>query len=176
MKIRNICDGCAGFIGKGGYCAYCGCYYPAFDFSNNQEIEVDETPVAVNDEVFDCVLIADGKRICPITEFVFVEKAPNIIATSLDDELSVFIPGCCYTPSLTAKTLCNANAYKEIKELTDKGVSDLSVQFIGKENCSFDFKGYIDNFCTDAMSVDSVSTASIVIVPGSPITSKGDID
>ena len=136
MKIRNICDGCAGFIGKDGYCAYCGCYYPAFDFSNNQEIEVDETPISVNDEVFDCVLISDGKRICPIT-------------------------------------LCNVNVLKKIKELIDKGVSDLSVQFVGEENCSFDFKGYITSFNIDAISVDSVSTASIEIVSVSPITSKG---
>ena len=167
MKIRNICDGCAGFIGKDGYCAYCGCYYPAFDFSNNQEIEVDETPVAVNDEVFDCVLIADGKRICPITDFVEEEHSLN--ATSLDFETPVFIAGCRYTPSLMAKTLCNANVYKEITTLIDKGVSDLTIQFIGEKKCSFDFKGYITNFCMDAISVDSVSTASIEITPVSII-------
>lgn len=170
-KIRNICDGCCGFIAKDGYCAYCGSYYPDFDYGT-QNVEVDETPISINDDVYDCVLMADGERICPIKEFTLDEPLDTIDVTSIDFGKHYYL-GCVHSTRLWLTTILTSNTSNKIHQIMNKGISKLEIIYVGASKTNFVFEGYISDYCMNSMNETGLATASFTVVPTSEIIREG---
>ena len=148
--IRNICEGCCGFIAKDGYCAYCGTYYPSFDYSDDWEVEVDESPVAVVNKrgetaALDCVLVADGEKICPVNmEFEYDTDAIDV--TTLSNEgLNVCIVGASdpYPSSkVELRTKYSPESERKLKALINKKSVSFAFEFLEGKS-SFTFTGSV---------------------------------
>ena len=172
--ISNLCVGCYGFIGKDGYCAYCGSYYPDFDFTNKQqEVEVDETPVTIDGDVYDCVLVADGEKICPITEMrQEYESVDSLEITCLDSYMgSCIYGGVISTPRICLTTLLTASTSKKLREVMNKGVVSLSIDYVGDHKTRYEFEGYVGDYQMNPMSKYGIATASFTVMPMSEIIS-----